>query len=363
MDKISSEWMYTTLCGRGFLITLLAILLLRPLSYTVNWLDKPGGRKKHIQDVPMIGGLALFLGLSVTLWNQLCIAKPYWIFWLGSGLLLLIALLDDFVSIRPGYRFLLQFVVIIAMAVLGDATVSYLGNVFGTGLIHLNGPGVLFTGIAAVGIINAVNMMDGIDGLTACVSLVELFLLFFLAVNHHNVMESMMIITVIGALFAFLLFNFPIKHIEKRKIFLGDSGSMFLGLFLAWLAIRLTQPITVGYPPVLMLWVVALPLMDTLRLIVDRKRRGVSPFQADRRHIHHILLNLHYSPIRVIIMLTGFSSILGASGVFLYAHHVSDAYLFWGIVSIFVAFTLSVYWLHKRITQNRTLPRRSQAYS
>lgn len=234
----------------------------------------------------------------------------------------------------------------------GKTALFNLGNLLGVGALNLQKFSIPFTCFAVIGIINAVNMMDGVDGLTGGVSLIECFILLVLS-NHIGLTGSCMILTsVLGGIVAFLFFNFPSRLSSKYKIFLGDAGSMFIGLTLAWACVRITQCDN-GYPPALMLWVMALPLMDAIYLIINRKMRGFSPFRADRRHMHHILLNLGYSPKQTTLIMMAFSLLMNLLGVFLYLRATPDWLLFYGFIAVFLLYASVSYMLKKRIVARK----------
>lgn len=347
---------------KSFFVTLVLLLLLRPLSIKLGLVDNPGGRKKHKFSVPLVGGWAIFIGFSITFLPELMYSKPYLVFWLAGLALILISGIDDRHSLRASHRFMLHCGVILLIGLFGETVITNLGNLLGFGVIFLGWGSLVFTCFAVVGIINAVNMMDGADGLTACVSLAELGLMLFLALQRHFNMEAMIIVTFMGTLLAFLLFNFPAKIIEKHKVFLGDTGSTLVGLLLAWLCMRLTQNAQ-GYPPALMLWLVALPLMDTLHLIINRKARGVPAFQADRRHIHHIFLQLNGSPKQIALILSTSTLVIGLTGVGLYHYGVSESGLFYGMVVVFCVYSGFAYRLKKRVSQRKSLLRNTVSLS
>lgn len=343
------------LLAKGFLVTFVIIALLRSLSFKLGWVDNPGGRKKHKRAVPMIGGLAIFVGFSLAIGHTLFLSSSFLIFWLICSALVVLSGIDDLYPLRAGHRFMLHFILMMVMAILGKTAISNLGNLLGIGVIGLGWSGLIFTGIASVGIINAVNMMDGVDGLTACVSLVELSLLLFLSVHSHLFKESMIIVTFMGTIGAFLLFNFPIKAVEKYKVFLGDTGSMLIGFLLVWLCIRLTQYGEHSYPPALMLWIVALPLMDALHVMMNRKVRGVSPFKADRRHIHHICLRLGYTSLQVTCMLSVISFAIGIMGIVIHQQGGSEPLLFGGMVMMLMLYTCVVCALKKKLLHRKSV--------
>lgn len=336
-----------------FFLTGIYIVLLSKWSFQLGLIDAPGGRKKHRQSTPLIGGIAIYLGVCGTLlfykeMHQL----SYYAYLIASLLLMCISILDDKRCLLPRSRFFAQIASVFVIIFVGNTALFSLGDLLGIGELELKRLTVPFTCFAMIGIINAVNMMDGVDGLTGGVSFVECLILLLLSCHLGVVCESLLLTAILGGLGAFLLFNFPHRFSEHRKIFLGDAGSMFLGLTLAWVCVRLTQCEN-GYPPVLMLWIMALPLMDTLRIIVNRKARGVSPFKADRRHMHHILLLLKYTTRQTITILIATSFLLGMTGIFLYQQKLSEWLLFSSYVMLFLLYMSVSYGFKKRIVSKK----------
>ena len=330
----------------SLLVTSITIAFLFKLSFKLGLVDMPGGRKQHQNLTPLIGGIGIFIGVSTTLFSEIYTETIYLAYWASVLLLTFIGFIDDLRPLSSNIRFIVQFIALLIIILFGNTFLFNLGDLFGLGSICLGILSIPFTCFAMIGIINAVNMMDGVDGLTGCVSLVEFSLLFFLAVKLGVTHEILIITSFIGGILAFLLFNFPSRFALTRKVFLGDAGSMLLGLTLSWLCVRLTQ-VPNGYPPALMLWIMALPLMDTIYLIINRKARGVSALKADRDHIHHILLQLNYTPKQITLFLMSISFMIGITGVICYEYGLNDWILFYGFILNFIIYAVFSYELKK----------------
>ncbi len=330
----------------------LLITCLTDISFSLGLVDLPGGRKKHKKVVPLVGGIAILGSVSLTLVSYIFMNGTLLAFWLASLLLTGICVLDDKRPLPSNVRFFIQFVSLVVIIFLGKTVIFNLGDLLGLGPISLGLFSIPFTCFALIGIINAVNMMDGVDGLTGGVSIVELGVLFFLAQKQGATQDALLIAAFMGAILGFLIFNFPSPFADKRKVFLGDAGSMLIGLTLGWLCVRLTQ-MPNGYSPALMLWVMALPLMDTIHLIINRKARGVSAFRADRRHMHHILLQLNYSAKQTSLIMMNASFFLSAIGVFLYFNGAPDWMLLTGIIILFLIYSVFSYGLKKRVAARK----------
>ena len=176
-------------------------------------------------------------------------------------------------------------------------------------------------------------MMDGIDGLAAMQAILSIVFTFAsMIMLKATFSNDIFIIFLLGALFGFLVVN--LNLLPKTKVFLGDAGSMMLGFFIAWMLISYTQtPNKLGLPPSLALWVVAIPVADTLAITLKRMLLRRSPLRPDRKHLHHICLRLGLSPQQSLVMICTFSLISYLIGI--------SAYLLFGeIVSIVLFFVM-----------------------
>lgn len=293
-------------------ITWFAQWLLQPIAKRYNLLDHPKGRKDHHAPTPVTGGLAMGLGVVLAAMVFVPEIGDGFIGFLGAAaILLFVGVLDDIHDIRWYWRVLAQMLAALVMIYVGDVRVEQLGPVFGMSSLSLGWLAVPFTVFATVGLINAINMVDGIDGLAGMLVWCALLMLAAAALYAGNgvIAERMMIL--MGAVAAFLAFNLRLPWRQRATLFMGNAGSAFLGLVIAWFSFRLTQ--NPGHPvsPVLALWFVPIPVMDTLVVMLRRLRNKRSPFYADRNHIHHLMLEAGYGHLRVVVTLGGFSLLCG----------------------------------------------------
>lgn len=292
-------------------LTALILWLLHPVALKLNFLDVPQGRKDHAQPTPYLGGLAMGLGmlsvgLAATGWSNAFIG-----FAIGAGILILVGLLDDKYDVKWYWRICMQVLAAIAMINIGGVRIEHLGPAFALGDTTLGSLSVPFTILATVGLINAVNMIDGIDGLAGSLVATTLLLLLGAALYSGNVSVASSTVMLGGAVVAFLAYNMRFPWQPKAKFFMGNAGSAFLGFSIAWLAFRLTQNAAHPVSPVLALWFIPIPVMDTLVLMVRRIRTGRSPFNADRNHIHHLMVESGMAPGRSCLVLCGFTLLSG----------------------------------------------------
>jgi UDP-GlcNAc:undecaprenyl-phosphate GlcNAc-1-phosphate transferase len=193
-----------------------------------------------------------------------------------------------------------------------------------------------------VGVINAINMSDGMDGLSGGMVTIALAFVGVIAwqTGHDNLLVFVAIL--LSALLAFLALNFRLPWRKPAMVYLGDSGSTFLGFVLAWLLIEATQNSTAMIPPELALWFVAVPLMDTMSLLIKRPLKGKSPFHPGRDHLHHKLFDLGFSNRRVVFSLYIVGVIISLMGLALYQQQIQENYAFDIFLGLFVVYLLII---------------------
>ncbi len=342
MSNDNNLVLLTTLTGVS---TLFAIFCLIPIANKIGLLDKPGGRKTHHGETPLIGGISIFLVLS-TFAVFSCYFNNDWKWVLGiASILIIIGLIDDLLDIRPLYKLGAQIIAaILMMFSTGDfiQTIAYLPS---GKTINIDELGYFLTLFAVVGLVNAFNMMDGIDGLAAVQAILSIALTFTsMFILQEKILNDIFIILLIGALIGFLISNMNV--LPPKKVFLGDAGSMMLGFFIAWMLIFYSQPPSKhGLPPSLALWVVAIPVADTLALCLRRILSRRSPFSPDRKHLHHICLRLGLSPLQsltIICMLSIVSYIVGIITYLLLGEIISIV-IFFVMIGFYYKFTKKIW--------------------
>ncbi|GAB3002602.1 undecaprenyl-phosphate alpha-N-acetylglucosaminyl 1-phosphate transferase [Arenimonas maotaiensis] len=301
-----------TYLGFAFTITVLAIMWLLPLARRYGWVDHPnGGRKDHAEPTPMIGGIAVYVGLVVTtlifIGDQV-VPRSYV---LSATLLVVVGALDDRFDLNWRVRILAQITAALILTEIGGVRADHLGPVFGLPDVEFGWLSLPISVIGIVGLINALNMIDGVDGLLG--SLVLASLLMFIAAGVYAggpvvVWRSFM---VLGAICGFLLYNLRYRGNPRARLFMGNAGSMLLGFTIAHIAFRLTQNHAHPVTPVLATYLVAVPVIDCLVLLARRLRQGRSPFNADRDHVHHLLLDAGFSVNQTVAVLVLVSLLIG----------------------------------------------------
>lgn len=269
---------------QSFFLTILLVLILRPIAQTYGLTDKPCSRKNHLGETPLIGGISIYVSLLILFyWTP---SVNYW-FMVSATLIVACGITDDFKHLDHKTRLIIEVIATIIMIWKGGVEITNLGNLFGFGDIQLGYFSSIVTIFAVVGGINAFNMTDGIDGSAGGLSLITMILLLMIANAMPQVIDICSLY--IPALIAFLLFNMRIFGRKKAAIFLGDAGSMLLGFTICYLVILMSQGENRIISPVTVLWIIGYPLFDAIAIMLRRIRKGNSPFAPDREHFHHIL--------------------------------------------------------------------------
>ncbi len=326
----------------SFAIVCLSIWLLRPLAFRLGLVDSPGGRKHHSGEIPLIGGIAIFIGFVFALLTLNISLSDYRSFIAAGGLLVFTGLLDDFHELNAPVRFVCQIFAAFLITTWGGVCLHSFGDLAFVGPIYLGLLAIPISIFATVGVINAVNMTDGIDGLAGTLVLVQLSLIALVAYLGHRYIDLHILSILIISLLAFLFFNFRFPGRRQALVFMGDAGSMFLGLALTWFLISLTQGKHPAAAPVIMLWVMIVPLFDTTRLMITRVLAGRSPFSPDRQHIHHILMDMGFSVRATVIILAIVTALAGLIAITAWHWYIPEGYLFLSFLGLFIIFCLSI---------------------
>lgn len=307
---------YGMLLVASAMITVLALLLLRPVAIRLNLIDYPSGRKDHEQPTPVIGGVAMAVAIVSGSLLTHGLPNQFVAYAACVALLVAVGLWDDRRNLDWRLRLAVQCGAALIMIYGGGVRVDNLGEVFGLGQVDLGLWSVPFTVFATVGCINALNMIDGSDGLAGLVSWVAMAMLAAAAAYAGNAMLSGRIVLVLGALGGFLLFNMRFPWQPRAQVFMGNAGSAFLGFTVAWVSFQLTQ--TPGHPvtPILAPFLIAPPVLDCVVLIARRLRSGHSPFSADRNHIHHLMRDAGFPPAAIAWVLAAVTGLIGTAAAF-----------------------------------------------
>jgi len=328
----------------AFVGTYSAIKLLKPIAIKHQLVDKPNERKLHVGAIPLIGGIAVYIGFVLSL---MVIAQGYDVsfkyFLMASGGMLLVGMLDDKFDLSVRLRMFCQLVAASVMMFASGDKIEYLGNLLMFGDIYLGWFAVPFTYLAVMGAINAYNMVDGIDGLIGGLTFTSMLSLSLLFILQGCLLESWVALCLVVALIPYLVFNLSRADNPRRtKIFMGDAGSMFVGLSVVWLLAIGSQGETPAFKPVTALWVIAIPLMDMAGVMIRRKRKGQSPFKPDRDHLHHIFMRAGFTSRQTLICITVISFLISMFGVLLNYLNTPDWLSFALFLVVFAAYIMAL---------------------
>ena len=323
--------------------------------------DNPEKRKLQRKPVPVMGGFVVFFGAmagSLCYWfkeNSLALVPIQ----IAMLMMLLIGAWDDVKKLSPAFRFVLEILIVIALAVGNDYPVNDLHGLWG---IHEISPWIAWplTIFGCIGIINAINMIDGIDGLSSgiCIMAFGFFgLIFFYSLDFVHVALA---VSIIGALIPFFIMNVFGK---RSKMFIGDAGTMMLGIALCDMVMAM---LTKGSPCAIQtehisfcliafaLAVLAIPVFDTVRVMLGRICRGESPFTPDKTHLHHAFIDYGFHHLETSLMEIILNMMIIGVWWMLYKSHLSEQWQLYGVIIASIGVCFGLYWMlgrRKRIAQ------------
>lgn len=332
----------------SFFATLFSIKIIVPFAHKIGLVDIPDSRKLHTGNVPLIGGIAIFIGMltSTTLiYNSSPTLNLYII---SSALIVFIGVLDDYKELAVSFRLIAQTLVSCIMVYGAQIYIGDFGNILGLGDISLLWFGFPFTILAVIAAINAFNMSDGIDGLVGVLSLWAFLALAFLMLVGESDLFFLPLLLAFSTI-PYLFFNLGMAGGNAKKIFMGDAGSMFVGLSIVWLLVSGSQGENSTFRPVVALWIIAVPLVDMISLTIRRIQRGRSPFKADRDHLHHLLMQEGFGAKQTLYIISVFAGLSVSAGVLMELFAVSETLMFALFVCMFTIYFL----LTNRIAKGR----------
>lgn len=281
-----------------------------------GFIDLPEGRKNHDRPVPPVGGLVIIPFFLLLLPVFGISPLVHWPLFLSLLIILVIGFLDDYFDISASVKLGTQVFVALIMTLGGEAVLLHLGHLFGVDhqvdLLWLSVP---FSVVCFVFLINAMNMIDGVDGLAGGISFVMLGWMALAAFMGGDIYHGQIAIFLMSLLFGFLLHNMRYPGHKRATVFLGDSGSMSLGLIISWLGMNVAMDEGSVMSPIAVALVIAVPIIDAFALFIVRKRSGRRAFEPGRDHLHHQLLSQGFSPGFVAVFVILITFVLGGVGV------------------------------------------------
>ena len=302
-------YLYSVVC---FVILLLSFKYFAP---KVNLIDKPNFRKQHKGNIPLVGGLIIYINILIFSF-AFDISNYMNTVILTSVILILLGALDDAIGLGVTFRLLAQLTC--CLIVVGSGLqINNIGDYLFLPKIEIGILSVLFTVFCVIGLTNSFNFIDGVDGLCsglALISIITIMIISYLDNTLINLIDFKFLILVLITITLFIFFNVT----NYIKIFLGDSGSMFLGFFISWTLIMSSQGDSNIIHPILTIWCVTLPVFDITSVVVRRILRKINPFKPDRRHVHHILIEMGLSGNATTAVILFLSIILNFFGILIF---------------------------------------------
>jgi len=288
-----------------FFFTMIGIYIHMKYAKRVGLIDIPNERSMHPEPIPRGAGIAFVLAILFTLvFFDFQYLKTYYYIYLAILIVFSVGVWDDLKNISPRIKFIFIFFAAVVLY-LNHVAIFSLGTYFGYDLVLPVWFIFPLTLVAIAGYTNALNLMDGLDGLAASISVVILIVFFIIGIEYEDELITTLSSFFIVALLVFLWFNW-----YPAKVFMGDSGALSLGIVISILGIQSTQYIS----PASVLFIVALPILDTFIVMTRRIQRHQSPFKADKNHLHHFLFNvkgdIKYTVI-ILVMMQMIFSIIG----------------------------------------------------
>jgi len=294
----------------AFLVSFAATPVARKAAILIGAVDIPKDeRRVHKNPVPRMGGLAIFLGTIISMLIFLPKSHETLGIVFGAFIIVILGLFDDKYELNAKVKLLGQ-VAAASVLIFAGVRIDWLSNPFGKELIYLYWFSIPITLLWVVGITNTINLIDGLDGLAAGIAGISSFSLFVVSVLNGRTATAVISIVIVGAALGFLPFNF-----NPAKIFMGDTGSMFLGFMLAAIsiqgAVKSAAAIAIAVP----ILALGVPIFDTTFAIFRRAINKQPIMKADKGHLHHRLLDKGLNQKQVVFIMYGVSIMLGISAI------------------------------------------------
>lgn len=336
----------------SFIVALVIAIVATPISMILakkmGAIAYPGGRHVHSRPIPRLGGIAIYGAFWISVWIfqisgsiQIMEKNPnmqIWGLFIGSTIILLAGIWDDILGMRPLVKLFWQFAAaaVLLVPIFGFSmtfSLPFLSEeqlkIVGSGAL-----GLIMMLIWVVGLVNTVNISDGLDGLAAGICFIVALLLYWSAsqISQPSQAPGHLTLALAGAILGFLIFNFP-----PARVFMGDSGSMFLGFIIGGISIMSLVKTATILGLVFPILVLGLPVTDLTFAIIRRKFRGQSIATADRGHLHHRLLDAGLTQRQAVLSMYGISICFGLAAIL-----GAKAQWIWALVVLIIVFAILV---------------------
>ena len=326
----------------ALILSFLVARMLTPMALRIGLSDRPGGRKQHEGTIPLTGGIGMFAGFAMAALASGLVVGATLALVVALGLLVVGGAADDMHDITARTKLFIQLTAALFMTSWAGVYVSQLGNLFGFGPVNLYYWAIPFSVVCALGVMNAVNMIDGLDGAAGGTSLVAALWLTYAAVAQGLGTEALLLVFLCASICGFLLWNMRVPPLrDQARIFMGDAGSMMLGLALCWFSISVTQGEGRTLPPIVCVWILAVPLIDMARVMFLRLRRRADMFDADREHLHYLLLQRGMPAHTAALVMIGAAALTGGLALWAWQLGVPEMVLTYAFLVVLGA----IFWL------------------
>jgi UDP-GlcNAc:undecaprenyl-phosphate GlcNAc-1-phosphate transferase len=294
----------------SFIVTVVFMFALRPVAIAVGLVDIPGGRKRHDGPVPIIGGIAMSVGLGFG--TSLVEHPDFWNPMLfGIYLLVVVGTIDDRFDLPANVRLIAQSCAALLVVFASNIVASSLGEPLFF-RVDLGAFSLIFTVLFVVTVVNAFNIIDGIDGLAGGLALLSLVAM---AIVGAGTSVAPLVCVAAAVVTAYLLFNLPLGFNRPARAFMGDAGSTALGLIIAAVGVHLSQDPVARISPAIGLWLVAVPVFDLFSTVIRRLAEGKSPLTPDHEHLHHVLVDAGLSRRATLAYMLSLAAVFAGIGV------------------------------------------------
>ena len=325
-----------------FVTAFFLLFFLRKLAKKINLVDRPNERKKHQGVIPLVGGISIYLTILFALWYRPDLIINADIYVLCSSVLVIMGAIDDKYDVDYRIRLVVQILISCTMIFGAGLSLKSLGGLlFGYELI-LGPLGYIVTVFAVLGAINAFNMVDGIDGLLGGLTLTTFGGLAYLNYVDGQLLLARFCILMMIVVTPYIILNLGFPFGTRRKVFMGDAGSMLIGFTVIWVLLQGTQGPKAQMYPVTALWLIAVPLMDMITIMIRRIRKGGSPFRPDREHLHHICMRAGLSPFQSLLFICSLGSVYALIGILLESFNIPELASFILFVLLFLLYIWGV---------------------
>jgi len=329
-----------------FFFSFASLFLLRKIAKHIGLVDKPNLRKHHEGTVPLIGGIAVFVTLAQYIYTHPNIIPHSELYLASIAILTIIGAFDDKYDVSFKFRLIVQTLLTIIMIYITGLELNTIGNILSIGELEFGPLAPVVTVLGVLGAINAFNMVDGIDGLLGGLSIVTFTGLA--AILHFNNQPNLVLLctVIIVSIIPYVLMNLGILG-RKRRVFMGDAGSMMIGFTIIWLLLSASQNSDANIMrPVTGLWLIAIPLMDMIVVMARRIKQRRSPFRPDRDHLHHLCLRLGLTNIHTLLMICSMATLFAGFGIIGEIYQIPEAIMFMSFLVTFCVYALLLlkYW-------------------